>query len=212
MTHAAAWRLAARRKEPTLVVEADFVPVIGIGRQPFPLPEQMSASGIAYLYSCGPEIWDLSGSAIARGHSGAMVALVIPPAVAGLLLEFYGETMNANPDGVYTTWDSKIGYWLNKRGIECFLPYRQYGEHGGIWNPEHKGRAHRADVLAAPLRFLPPYARGSALTFLKTRIRARWWGVLRLCSGRFLRLADFKRSRKGEMLRFVVGRQFFGKP
>src|SRR5262249_14639415 len=98
------------------------------------------------------------------------------------------------------------------RGVESFIPYRHYGEHGGIGNPEHiaasLGRPHQADALQGRLAFLPMYAKGSVLRFWKIRIRARLWGALRLLSGRFPARQDFIRSNRMQMIRFAVGRLF----
>jgi hypothetical protein len=210
VNHANAWRIAAQRSRPTIVVEADFVPVKGFGDLPAPVPAERLGNSLGYLYSCGPQIWDLAGLNVARGHGGAAVALLIPPKVALLLLQFFDEELKNNALGEYSPFDTKLGYWLNERGVESYIPYRHYGEHGGIGNPEHAlaglGRPHQADALQARLAFLPMYAKGSLVRFWITRIRARLWGVLRLFSGRFLHWRDFKRSHQLQMLRFALGR------
>jgi hypothetical protein len=213
VNHANAWRIAAGRSLPTIVVEPDFVPVKGFGALPAPVPPENSGNSLAYLYSVGPEVWDLAAANVARGHGGGAVALLIPPRVASLLLQFFDEELRANVSGKYRPWDSGMGYWLLQRGVESYIPYRHYGEHGGVGNPEHArfglGRAHRADALQGKLAFLPTYARGSALRFRGTRIRARLWGVLRLVAGRFLRWHDLARSDGSAMVRFAVGRLLF---
>ena len=213
VNHANAWRIAAGRSLPTIVVEPDFVPVKGFGVLPAPVPAERSDSSLAYLYSVGPEVWDLAASDVARGHGGGTVALLIPPRVASLLLEFFDEELRANPSGKYRPWDSGMGYWLLQRGVESYIPYRHYGEHGGIGNPEHArfglGRAHRADALHGELAFAPAYARGSTLRFQGTRMRARLWGVLRLLAGRFLRWHDLARSDGSAKVKFAVGRLLF---
>jgi hypothetical protein len=212
VNHSNAWRIAAKRTLPTIVVEADFIPVKGFGDLPAPVPQDRTADGLGYLYSVGPQIWDLAGVGIARGHGGGSVALLIPPGVASLLLQFCDEELNANPLGKYSPFDTRIGYWLMKRGVESFIPYRHYGEHGGIGNPEHRtaklGRPHQADALEGKLAFLPGYADGSVLKFWRTRLKARIWGLLRLFSGRLLAWHDFARSDRLQMLKFVVGRFF----
>jgi hypothetical protein len=210
VNHANAWRIAAQRDRPTIIVEADFVPVRGFGNLVAPVPAEKFNDSLAYLYSVGPQVWDLAGTKIARGHGGGTVALLVPPRVASLLLQFFDEELKANPLGKYSAFDTKIGFWLNRRGVESYIPYRHYGEHGGIGNPEHVaaklGRPHQADALQGRLAFLPTYAKGSALRFWKTRIRARLWGVLRLLCGRFLAWHDFMRSDPLPMIRFAVGR------
>ena len=216
VNHANAWRIAATRDQPTIVVEADFVPVKGFGALPAPVPPGRQSDSLAYLYSVGPQIWDLATADVARGHGGGMVALLIPPKVASLLLQFFVEEVQAVPIGAYSPFDAKIGFWLKDRGVESFLPYRHYGEHGGIGNPEHVKaglpRVHRADALQGSLAFMPFYGRGSTFKYLKTRIWARYWGVLRLLVGRLLQWHDFARSDRPRMLRFAVGRLFLRNP
>jgi hypothetical protein len=213
MAHATAWRLAANRKAPSLVIEGDFVPAIGFGQMPVPVPEGRIHNSIGYLYACAPQIWDIEDRKYARGHAGATVALIIPPKVAAALLEFYDEQMAKNPLGQYVPWDAGVGYWLKERGFQSYMPYRQYGEHGGIPNPEHQlaglSRQHRADVIHGDLHFMPEYAGASRFAYNKTRLWARYWGIVRLLVGRTLAFHDLRRSRKREMLRFVIGRQFF---
>jgi hypothetical protein len=213
VNHANAWRIAADRDRPTIVVEADFVPVKGFGDLPAPIPTKKFNDSIAYLYSVGPQVWDLAERNVARGHGGGAVALLIPQRVALLLMQFFEEELKANPLGEYSAFDTKIGYWLLERGINSFIPYRHYGEHGGIGNPEHVvaglGRPHQADVLQGKLAFLPTYANGSVLRFWKIRIRARLWGIARLLCGRFLAWHDFMRSDRLQMIRFAVGRFLF---
>jgi hypothetical protein len=72
-------------------------------------------------------------------------------------------------------------------GGEAFIPLRHYGEHGGSPNPEHArlGRIsrqglHRADNLMSSLHFLPPYANGSRLSYLRVRLEAHLMGFARL--------------------------------
>src|SRR5690349_17873871 len=99
VNHANAWRIAAHRDRPTIIVEADFVPVKGFGDLPAPIPAEKFNDSIAYLYSVGPQVWDLAGKNVARGHGGGAVALLIPPRVALLLLQFFDEELKANPLG-----------------------------------------------------------------------------------------------------------------
>ena len=216
VNHANAWRIAAGRDRPTIVVEPDFVPVKGFGDLPAPVPPGKADWSLAYLYAVGPEVWDLATTNVARGRGGGAVALLIPPKVASLLLQFFAEELETNAAGAYRPWDSGMGYWLLQRGVESYLPYRHFGEHGGVGNPEHArfgpGRAHRADALQGPLAFVPVYARGSTLRLRRTRLRARIWGVLRLGCGRFLSLGDLARSHPSDMIRFAVGRLLFRTP
>lgn len=217
VNHANAWRIVENRDRPTIVVEADFVPVTGLGSLPAPVPPDKCFAGLGYLYSVGPVVWDLSTPNIARGHGGGTVALFVPPSVASLLLKFFDEEVAATPIGAYSPFDTKLGYWLMERGIQSYIPYRHYGEHGGIGNPEHAkaglGRAHRADTLQGSLAFTPIYAGGSNLRYWKTRIGARIWGMVRLFFGRFLARHDLLRSAdRLRMLRFAVGRLLILRP
>src|SRR5262245_15606983 len=102
VNHANAWRIAAKRDRPTIIVEADFVPVKGFGDLPAPVPAAKFSNSLAYLYSTGPAIWDLATANVARGHGGGAIALLIPPKVAVLLLQFFDEQLNANPLGKYS--------------------------------------------------------------------------------------------------------------
>ena len=218
VNHANAWRIAAARTKPTIVVEPDFVPVRGFGALPLPVPLGRENDSLAYLYSVGPEVWDLATPSVARAHCGSVVALVVPPRVAAMMLEFFEEEVAANAAGTYRPWDSGLGYWLLARGIESYMPYRHYGEHGGLGNPEHArfglGRNHRADALLGPLTFLPFYAQGSKQALWKQRLRGRAWGLLRLFSGRLLRWHDLRRARGARLrlLRFAAGRLFLPRP
>jgi hypothetical protein len=218
VNHANAWRIAAGRDLPTIVVEPDFVPVHGFGDLPVPVPPDRTTNSLAYLYSVGPEIWDIATATVARAHCGAAVALLIPPGVASLLLQFFEEELKANAAGTYRPWDSGMGYWLLQKGIESYLPYRHYGEHGGIGNPEHAkfglGRSHRADALQGKLAFLPIYARGSIVRFRATRLWGRLWGLLRLSTGRLMPWHDIARAhgKRTLLLRFAIGRLFVARP
>jgi hypothetical protein len=212
VNHANAWRIAAGRTKPTIVMEPDFVPVRNFGNLPVPVPGGQENNSLAYLYCVGPEIWDLATPTIARAHCGGAVALLIPPRVAQLLLEFFEDELGANATGKYRPWDSGMGYWLLERGVESYMPFRHYGEHGGLGNPEHArfglGRNHRADALFDSLAFLPVYAKGSRAKLWKDRIIGRAWGLLRLATGRLLRWHDLARSRNGrlDLFRFAAGR------
>jgi hypothetical protein len=136
---------------------------------------------------------------------------VFSRSVARLLLDFADETVARLVSGDYMPWDSGLGFWLNQRGVESYLPYKQYGEHGGLPNKEHAAAGlrphHRADVLASALHFLPTYAQGSRVRYRAARVQAWTWGLLRLLTGRFLGWHDIRRSsEKGRLLRYSVGR------
>jgi len=211
INHAKAWQAIARSGCHGLVLEADFVPVRGFGQLLLPVPRGRLKTSIAYLYGVGVEFWDLAEHpSVMRGHAGGMVAYAIAAEVAASLLSFVSTHRRQNPDGHYSCWDSKLGYWLKERGIESYLPLRQYGEHGGVGNPEHAAAGLRAtdhaDALSGPLCFLPAYAQGSTLRFLWTRWLARLWGWGRLLAGRTLTVHNLLRSNPVAMARFAVGR------
>jgi hypothetical protein len=210
VNHANAWRIAATRERPTIVVEADFVPVRDFGQLPAPVVPGQSENSLGYLCACRPQVWDLVRPDLARGHAGATVALLISPKIAAMLLQFFEEEIATNPLGQYSPFDSKLGFWLNARGVDSYLTYRHYGEHGGVANTEHAraglGRPHQADVLQEALAFLPMYAQGSNMKLWATRARARIWGLLRLLSGRYLAWHDYRRSQAWPIVRYAIGR------
>lgn len=215
VNHANAWKLAASRALPTIVVEGDFVPVRGFGSMPMPPLE--CADGLVYLYACGPQFWDLAAPGWARGHAGGMQALLVTPAIANVLLRFFEMEIAEAKRAEYRPWDTYLGFWLNERSIECFIPYRHYGEHGGMPNPEHAAaglpRPHRADALAGPLLFRPTYASSVGSGYWRVRAAARCWGVVRLFAGRSLAWRDFVRARsRPAIIRFVAGRLLFSAP
>lgn len=210
-THMNAWQRCLASQKPAIVVEADFVPVVGLRNFHVPFNRSAVDSSFGYLYACGPELWDLDDHSFARGHAGGAVGYLISPPVASLLLDFGRETLRSSTPDVYSPWDSKMGYFLKEKGVESYIPYRMLGEHGGKANPEHVlqglSRTNRADCLQGPLHFLPPYADGSKLKYLAARLHARMHGVGRLVFFRYLHKHDFNRAkRKRKLLRFAVGR------
>ena len=211
INHAKAWQTMAASGRHGLGMEADFVPVRQFGQLPLPVPAERLHSSFAYLYSVGIELWDLSdhGNCM-RGHAGGMVAYAISDTVARTLLHFAQEHQQRHRSGRYSSWDAELGYWLKDRGVDSYLPYRQYGEHGGTGNPEHAAAGLRAtdhaDALAGPLCFLPAYANGNRLHFFWTRAMARLWGWGRLFAGRTLTWHNLRRTRPLAMGAFAVGR------
>jgi hypothetical protein len=210
VNHANAWRRVVKYQRPCLVVEADFVPCVGFGGFMPPVRQGDLENSLGYLYAVGPQFWDLENDRVMRGHAGGMVALYVHPHVAGLMLDFFQEKTSAVSVGEYSAWDSELGYWLKKRCVESYLPYRHYGEHGGIGNPEHKaaglGRPHQADVLASELHFLPAYAKSCRLRYVVTRVRAKIWGIIRLCAGRVMAVHDIRRGPVRRLIKFLVFR------
>ena len=111
----------------------------------------------------------------------------------------------------YSAWDSEVDAFLLKRGLKNYLPFRNYGEHGGGQpNPEHRAfglsTTHRADVLYRKLAFPPPYA--AYYWPPAVRLQARLKGIARLLMGRFVRVPILRESSVPQrLLWFAVSRQ-----
>lgn len=194
--HMKAWQQVVVTNQAALIVESDFVPCKGIFKFRTPIPDRLTSSAIGWLYTCGPEFYELVDSEFLRCHSAAPVALVVSPQAAERLLQFAKQLLSDCNPGQYSTWDTEIRYYLQNYGFPSFMPLRNYGEHGGLPNKEH-GEAglhptHRADVLAGPLHYLPQYANNDLLTFLKTRLKYKIRGVGRLFAGRFIAFRDIR--------------------
>src|SRR5262249_25536939 len=128
-----------------------------------------------YLYQGSPRLLAVVGpERYLRGHTAPLVSYVINATVASLMLKFFEiETETYDLRTVFD-FDSHLQWYVMGRGGEAFMPRYHYGEHGGMPNPEHIGRLgrdgrHRADNLMSSLHFLPPYAEGSYVSFLRTR-------------------------------------------
>lgn len=190
LTHSIAWKCCAKNSGLTIVVEADFVPVKGFSCLPVPFDINRKDESWGWLYTCGPALYDLYRDGFARGHSAAPVATLLGPTIAKVLLDFASEYLKKKNPYQYSPWDTQVRIYAQKRGIMSFLPFRNYGEHGGIPDPDHKlaglTATHRADVLYGKLHFLPPYAKGSKIKFLKTRMWAKSRGFGRLVLGRYI--------------------------
>ena len=207
LNHQQAWQLAAQSAQPTLIVEADFVPVLNFGQLPVPFDSQDKKFGLAWLYTCAAQAYSLTPAGYALGYSTSMVAYVLSPPAAQLLLQLAAEVAQNPGPTAYTPWDSGIEYYLRDRGLNNYVPFRNYGEHGGKPNPEHQqnrlSKAHRADVLYGPLAFTPVYTAVEA----NVRLKARLKGIGRLLLGKYLRPPVFLSSdRPWPLLRFVLSR------
>jgi hypothetical protein len=214
LNHFEAWKLAAQGTKPTLIVEADFVPVLGMGNLPSPLDPERSDAGLAWLYTCAPQIYSVSAKGYAVGFSTAAVAYMVTPAAAEGLLDFAQHVITHADPTQYITWDSEVEGFLRRQGFQCYVPFRNYGEHGGKPNPEHKRAGlgtHRADILFGSLAFCPFYAKDEPtppIALWKTRLGGRIKGVVRLVLGRYLRWKIlFTSSTPFRILSFAVGRQ-----
>jgi hypothetical protein len=191
LNHKTAWKNTVREKKPAVIVEADFVPVRNFGSLPLPFEERF---GICWLYTCGPRIYSASKEGYIEGGSTSTVAYVLNSKSAKLMLEF-AEKVEKEAAGKYTPWDSDVDGFFISKGIKNFIVFKNYGEHGGSVNKEHKkhkikwGGVHRADVLYDKLAFMPNYASGCCpyIKYLRERWRGYSRGLLRLFSGRLLR-------------------------
>lgn len=211
LNHSRAWAKAAESDRPTLIVEADFVPVTGIGNLPLPFDPQSKQVGICWLYNCASQLYSVTQEGYGEGFSTALVAYILTPEGAKAMLSFVDQITQAHGTG-YFNFDSEIDTFLRDQQFKNFIPFRNYGEHGGISNPEHRKNGmsgiHRADVLYGSLAFLPDYAEGNHWTFWKARWQARVKGIGRLVLGRFLRPYVVRTSNyPWRLLSFAVRRQ-----
>lgn len=211
LNHQKAWEIASQSTGLTLVVEADFVPVINFGKLPLPFPPHQKGVGLSWLYTCAPQVYSVSSQGYAVGYSTAAVAYLITPIAAQYLLELERQvTLDPGP-AQYFNWDGEIESFLRQRSLECYVPFRNYGEHGGKPNPEHKraglSPAHQADILYDRLAFTPLYAQDEpnpAWVVFYTRLKARMKGIGRLLLNKYLRLEVVKKSSTpGRMIRFA---------
>lgn len=207
LSHRKAWERALLSDQPTLIVEADFVPVANFGQLSPPFDPTDEQLGIAWLYTCAPQIYTITEKGYAEGYSTSMVAYVVTQQSAWKLIELAEQVKVDSGPETYTPWDSGIEYYLRDRNFHNYVPWRNYGEHGGIPNPEHRqnnlSTTHRADVLYGPLAFEPPYGQP-----LKERAYGRIKGLGRLLLNKYLRgpvLRDSEHPMR--LLKFAIGRQ-----
>jgi hypothetical protein len=215
LNHKEAWERAIQENKPTLIVEADFVPIKGLGKLPLPFPLDDSNTGIAWIYTCASQIYSISTEGYANGFSTSAVAYIVTPQAARYLIELAERIKEVKTPYVYSTWDSEIDGFLRSKKLKNYIPFRNYGEHGGKPNPEHSqnglSSTHRADVLYGQLSFMPLYVTAydlGILYFLWIRLQGRLKGIARLATGRFLRLGILKGSRVPiRLLKFALSRQ-----
>ncbi|WP_254563862.1 LPS biosynthesis glycosyltransferase [Oscillatoria sp. HE19RPO] len=214
LNHRSAWERALNESQPTLIVEADFVPVQGLGQLPLSFPGDRTDLGIAWLYTCAPQIYSVSQEGYADGFSTAMVAYIITNHSAEYLIQLVDRITDEIGPKNYSAWDSRIDAFLRQHNFKNYVPFRNYGEHGGRPNPEHRqnqlSSSHRADVLYGKLAFLPMYAAENQEGSLKlrgVRLKARLKGIGRLVTGRYIRLPVLKKSSvPGRLLSFAIRR------
>ena len=215
MNHRGAWQRAAEADKPTLIVEADFVPVANFSQLTPPYELEDENLGIAWLYTCAPQVYRVSANGYAEGYSTSLVAYIITAQSARSLLVHAANIEATKGPTAYSPWDSDIEYFLRDRGYRNYVPFRNYGEHGGLPNPEHHrhklSKAHRADVLYGELAFTPLYALSDGkknwLKFLAARCHARLKGIARLLMGKYLRRKVLMTSDHAvRLLRFAITR------
>ncbi|MEM6425897.1 MAG: LPS biosynthesis glycosyltransferase [Cyanobacteria bacterium P01_H01_bin.119] len=217
LNHKSAWERALTSDQPTLIVEADFVPVVNFDRLPTPFDPEDKNLGIAWLYTCAPQVYNINDRGYAEGYSTSMVAYVITAKSAAHLIDLAHSVTKEPGPKAYSAWDSGIDYYLRDRGFMNYVPFRNYGEHGGLPNLEHAqnklSKVHRADVLYGRLAFPPMYAASTGKivqknVWLKGRAYARIKGFGRLLLGKYLRIPVWRNSsKKIKLLQFVLMRQ-----
>ncbi len=223
LNHRSAWELALRSQKPTLIVEADFVPVSNFTQLPPPFDPADLDLGIAWLYTCASQIYNVTDSVSAgspscgwaQGYSTAMVAYVVTAKSARRLIDLAAQVEKDPGPRMYSPWDSGIEYCLRDFDLHNYVPFRNYGEHGGLPNPEHGNnklsKAHRADVLYGKLAFAPMYATADGgvrrWDWLKVRAYARIKGIGRLLLMKYLRGEVIRKSQQPmRLIRFAIAR------
>jgi hypothetical protein len=217
LNHHQAWQRAAQSNRPSLIVEADFVPVMGLGQLPLPFQPDQPNVGMAWLYTCASQLYSVTSTGFGEGFSTGLVAYVLTPQAALALCDFVDQITQAHGTG-YFTFDSEIDCFLRVRGFKNYIGFRNYGEHGGKPNPEHRRHQmsgiHRADVLYGKLAFMPAYAASEPwpqLAFWFARGQARCKGLGRLLLGKFLRRKVVQNSSTPlRLLRFALRRHLVG--
>ena len=211
LSHRKAWQKAITGY--TLVCEADFVPCRGMGKFEVFWPLE-NAYAWGYLYQGSPRLLAIVGSQrFLRSHTSPMVCYVINKNVASLMLMFFEQQNNNYDFRTYFTFESHLQWYLMGLGGEAFMPRCHYGEHGGSANPEHASLGkisrqgqHRADNLMGSLHFLPGYADGKVLLFLRVRLGARLIGITRLVTGRWIMKTDAYHLGRIDVLKmYLVG-------
>ncbi|UYN93251.1 MAG: hypothetical protein KIT25_14400 [Enhydrobacter sp.] len=212
INHHMAWQRAAQEDGYTLICESDFVPCRGMGGFDvfWPTADPMAWG---YLYQGSPRLFAVIGTeAFLRGHCAPLVAYVVNAPVARLFCEFFQDEMGRYDPRKYFTFDAHLQWFAMGRGSSAYITLKHYGEHGGLPNPEHaeagmpRAGQHRADNLAAPLRFLPQYARGSRWAYAAVRAQSRWLGLARLLANRwFVATREYPASLGARLRMFGIG-------
>ncbi len=214
LNHVDAWEAASRSAGYTLICEADFVPCRGLKDFPVFWPTANEYAW-GYLYQGSPRLLALMGGwpFYLRGHTAPLVAYVINAPVARMMLKFSELEKSTYQLTEYFTFDAHLQWSVMGQGGLAFIPWRHYGEHGGLPNPEHRssGRVfgegiHHADNLMGPLHFLPPYAEGRVIRYWLIRMRWRALGLARLVARRWIMKTNvYTFSRKDLCFMYAVG-------
>lgn len=215
LNHRQAWEKIAQSHQPCLILEADFVPVVGFGQLPLPFDSTKTDTGVAWLYTCAPQVYSVSEEGYAEGFSASTVAYIVTPQAAKALIHLADTVQHQVGPTNYSAWDSQIDTFLRQQQLRNYIPFRNYGEHGGLPNPEHRknglSSSHRADTLYNRLAFQPLYAvadQGGNWAFFRTRMHARLKGLARLLMGRFVRPAVLQGSSVPmRLVSFAIRRQ-----
>jgi hypothetical protein len=190
LNHKEAWTRCLQHKGLCMVVEADFVPVVGLANLPLPFDIGKRERVWGWCYAGGPRLYEFDERGFARGHAACPVATIMGPQTAKVLIDFAENEMRTHDPRNWSGWDCAIQHYALSRGIQSFIPFRNYGEHGGLPNPEHgvKGitPTHQAEALMGRLHFLPMYAKGSLARYVYIRAKAKLRGFARILVGRFV--------------------------
>ena len=94
-----------------------------------PLPYEATDKnlGIAWLYTCAPQIYSVSANGYAEGYSTSLVAYIITPQSAQHLLDHAAKIEATKGPVAYSPWDSDIDYFLRDRGFPAGNRFRLVG-------------------------------------------------------------------------------------
>lgn len=215
--HMHALGIASDHDGPTIICEADFVPCVGFGRMPLPVPESMRLSSACWLYANRPVINGPVYEYSFQGYSNSPVCYLISPPVARTAARFAQHLLSTHNPNDYAGWDNMFPDYLKDSGVRQLIAHCCYGEHGGHTNPEHEANIrfgtpdHRAEALMSRLAFLPAYADGSWLRFVVVRLYYRCLGLGRALLFRFCRPGHVPEGKFLVSYLFGITRLIFGK-
>ena len=212
LNHSKAWNLCTKQKGISMIVEADFVPVVGMGQLPMPFDPEEKDISFAWLYSASGSLWTVTEDNYAIGFSSTNVAILLSAKVAEVMVEFAENEFVKHDPRDYFPWDTYHWSYLVKHKINPYIPYRCYGEHGGLPNMEHKhaglNSSHHADTLWNKIHFLPMYAKGSNTLFQLIRIKSKIRGIARFFLGKYLKFTDINMRKKVHKENFPIIKMF----